>query len=83
MTMDLGRLLGDPEIEPDLLVQLTADQMGEDLLFPYGEPLVSCAKLLEPPALLPFRITADQRPGNRIQQLVAVGCLGEKIDRPA
>jgi hypothetical protein len=43
--MDLGRPLGDPEIEADLLVQLAADQVSEDLALARRQQVVACAHL--------------------------------------
>jgi hypothetical protein len=80
MTMNLGRLLRDAEVEPYLFVQLAADEMRHDLAFPRRQLAVSIAEALHMLAVFSrFRIAKD-RSGHRLQQDVPVTSFGQEID---
>ena len=81
--MDFRRLLGNPEIEPDLLVQLTADQVREHLPLARAERGVPGVQLAQPassPAILRIAI---ERSRHGVEQLRTVSGLHQKIDGAA
>ena len=67
----------------DLLVELSADQMQEDLALARGQPLVPAAERLLTGARGPGRGVLSQRAADRREQDVAVDRFREEVHRPA
>jgi hypothetical protein len=81
MAVNLGRLLGDTEIESDLFVELAANEMGEHLAFSRRETIVSGAEPIQMLALFPCFSIPQQCRGDCIQQTLSVGRLRQEINR--
>ena len=81
VSMDLDGGLGGSEIGADLLVQPSADQVREHFPFACGQALVPLLKTPAPLAAGAILAVAGERPFDGFEQLLAVGRLGQEIDR--
>src|SRR5688572_17727962 len=80
--MNLDRALRDAEVVADLLVQLTADQMSENLTLARREPLVAIASRVLPRSRgTVLRVSCD-RTRHGLEKHWSIHWLREEIDRP-
>src|SRR5262245_42494327 len=81
MAMNLDRPLGNAQIEANLLVELSADQMREHLALAGREPIEPILNAAAPRADGALLAIARDGPGDGVDESPGFDRLGQEIDR--
>src|SRR5262245_47082102 len=80
--VELHRPFVDRQVPCDLLVRAALDHLGEDLALPRGQAIEPGPALAVSRTLLTLARVAGQGTSHRVEQLLFLRALGEKVLRP-